>query len=143
EFLTFLEGAGVSWLAPDRSAVRAYLASLADRDLAATSVGGKLSAARSFYRYAVREGWLGTDPLTGVRTPRRPRRLPGVLDRPQAALLVEAPSRTERRRRRRPPQEIDEAVATRDSALLELLYATRIRIPEAAGTELAPLNDAR
>jgi len=143
EFLTFLEGAGVSWLAPDRSAVRAYLASLADRDLAATSVGGKLSAARSFYRYAVREGWLGADPLTGVRTPRRPRRLPGVLDRPQAARLVEAPSRSERRRRRRPPRDIDEAIAKRDSALLELLYATGIRISEAATVELGRLDVAR
>src|SRR5437773_9308110 len=130
EFLAFLEIEGVSWLAPTRAVVRAYLASLADRDLAATSVGGKLSAARSFYRYAVREGWLGADPLTGVRTPRRPRRLPGVLDRPQAARLVEAPSRSERRRRRRPPRDIDEAIAKRDSALLELLYATGIRISE-------------
>ena len=143
EFLAFLEGAGVSWLAPDRAAVRAFLASLADRDLAATSVGGKLSAARSFYRHAVREGWLGADPLTGVRTPRRPRRLPGVLDRLQAARLVEAPSRSERRRRRRPPREIDEAIAKRDSALLELLYATGIRISEAAGAELGCLDVAR
>src|SRR5436190_5514657 len=143
EFLTFLEGAGVSWLAPDRSAVRAYLASLADRDLAATSVGGKLSAARSLYRYAVREGWLGADPLTGVRTPRRPRRLPGVLDAAQAARLVEAPSRSERRRRRRPPPDLDAAIAQRDSALLELLYATGIRISEAAGIELGQLDVAR
>jgi site-specific recombinase XerD len=143
EFLAFLTNADVSWQAPDRSAVRAYLASLADRGLAATSVGGKLSAARSFYRYAVREGWLDADPLSGVRTPRRPRRLPGVLDAPQAALLVEAPARFERRRRRRPAPEIDEAIARRDSALLELLYATGIRISEAAGIEMGRLDVAR
>jgi site-specific recombinase XerD len=123
--------------------VRAYLATLADRGLAATSVGGKLSAARSFYRYAVREGWLDADPLTAVRTPRRPRRLPGVLDAPQAARLVEAPSRSERRRRRRPPRDIDQAIAQRDSALLELLYATGIRISEAAGAELGQLDVGR
>jgi len=122
--------------------VRAYLASLADRGLAATSVGGKLSAARSFYRYAVREGWLDADPLAGVRTPRRPRRLPGVLDAAQAARLVEAPSRSERRRRRRPPPVVDAAIAQRDSALLELLYATGIRISEAAGIELGRLDVA-
>src|SRR5437762_8179613 len=143
EFLTFLEGAGISWLAPDRTVVRAYLATLADRRLAATSVGGKLSAARSFYRYGVREGWLDADPLTGVRTPRRPRRLPGVLDAAQAARLVEAPSRSERRRRRRPPPNLDAAIAQRDSALLELLYATGIRISEAAGVELGRIDVAR
>ena len=143
EFLAFLETEGVSWLAPSRAVVRAYLASLADRGLAATSVGGKLSAARSFYRYGVREGWLDADPLAGVRTPRRPRRLPGVLDAAQAARLVEAPSRSERRRRRRPPPDLDAAIAQRDSALLELLYATGIRISEAAGIELGQLDVAR
>jgi site-specific recombinase XerD len=143
EFLTHLDRAGLSWLAPDRATVRAYLASLADRELAATSIGGKLSAARSFYRYAVREGWLDADPLAGVRTPRRPRRLPGVLDAPQAARLVEAPSRSERHRRRRPPPELDEAIAKRDSALLELLYATGIRISEAASVELGRLDVGR
>ena len=140
EFLDHMEQTGVPWTAPDRPAVRAYLATLSDRGLAATSVGGKLSAARSFYRYAVREGWLDADPLTDVRTPRRPRRLPGVLDAPQAARLVEAPSRSERRRRRRPPRDIDDAIARRDSALLELLYATGIRISEAASAELGRLD---
>jgi len=143
EFLAFMEHRGVSWPAPDRSAVRAYLASLADRGLAATSVGGKVSAARSFYRYAVREGWIDADPLTGVRTPRRPRRLPGVLDAPQAARLVEAPSRSARQRRRQPPPEIDEAISRRDSALLELLYATGIRISEAANAEVGRLDVGR
>jgi len=143
EFLAYLDTEGVSWLAPSRAVVRAYLASLADRGLAATSVGGKLSAARSFYRYGVREGWLDADPLAGVRTPRRPRRLPGVLDAAQAARLVEAPSRSERRRRRRPPPDLDAAIAQRDSALLELLYATGIRISEAAGIELGQLDVAR
>jgi integrase/recombinase XerC len=143
EFLAFLKGIGISWLSPDRASMRAYLASLADRGLAATSVGGKLSAVRSFYKYAVREGWLDTDPLVGVRTPRRPRRLPGVLDLPQAARLVEAPSRTQRIRWRRPRAEIDHAISTRDSALLELLYATGIRISEAASTELGRLDVGR
>jgi site-specific recombinase XerD len=143
EFLDFVVSRGVSWLSPDRATVRAYLATLADRRLAATSVGGMLSAARSFYRYAVREGWLDADPLTGVRTPRRPRRLPGVLDAPQAARLVEAPSRSERRRRRRPPKDVDEAISRRDSALLELLYATGIRISEAASAELGRLDVGR
>jgi integrase/recombinase XerC len=140
EFLSFLDGRAVSWRAPERTVVRTYLATLSDRGLAASSIGGRLSAIRSFYRYATREGWLASDPLAGVRTPRRPRRLPRVLDTDQAARLVELPSRAERSRRRRPGRLVDEALSRRDSALLELLYATGIRISEAAGIGLSGLD---
>jgi site-specific recombinase XerD len=143
EFLGFLEARGVGWRRPPRSAVRAYLAELADRGLAATTVGAKLSAVRSFYRYATREGWLDSDPLTGVRTPRRPRRLPRVLRVEEAARLVEAPRRGDRSRRHRPPLELDRALTSRDAALLELLYATGIRISEAASLTLGAIDLAR
>ncbi len=140
EFLAFLEQRGVRWEDPDRTTVRAYLADLADRGLAASSVGSKLSAVRSFYRHAMREGWLAKDPLVGVRTPRRPRRLPRVLGVEEAARLVEAPFHAERTRRRRPALEIDRAAVSRDAALLELLYATGIRISEAAGLNLGRVD---
>ncbi len=140
EFLAFLEVRGVPWERPDRTTVRAFLAVLADRGLAASSVGSKLSAVRSFYRHATREGWLTSDPLAGVRTPRRPRRLPRVLAVDQAARLVEAPYHTERVRRRRPPAALDRAMVSRDAALLELLYATGIRISEAAGLTLGRID---
>ena len=68
EFLGFLAQRGVDWRRPDRVTIRAYLASLADRELAAASVAGRLAAARSFYRYAVRRGWVEANPLTGVRS---------------------------------------------------------------------------
>jgi site-specific recombinase XerD len=140
EFLAFLEDRGVGWEHPDRTTVRAYLATLADRGLAASSVGSKLSAVRSFYRHAMREGWLASDPLVGVRTPRRPARLPRVLGVEEAARLVEAPYRTERSRRRRPPLALDRAAVSRDAALLEMLYATGMRISEAAGLTLGRID---
>jgi site-specific recombinase XerD len=143
EFLLFLEARGVDWRVPDRSTVRAYLAELSDRGLAASSVGGRLSAIRSLYRHATREGTLATDPLAGVRTPRRPRRLPRVLAVDEAARLVEAPSHVDRQRRRRPSRTIDEALGRRDGALLELLYATGIRISEAAGVRMGELDLGR
>jgi site-specific recombinase XerD len=140
EFLAFLDGHGVAWERPDRATVRAYLAELADRGLAASSVGAKLSATRSFYRHATREGWLASDPLIGVRTPRRPRRLPRVLGVDEATRLMEAPRRVERSRRRRPAAEVDRALVVRDTALLELLYATGIRISEAASLTLGRVD---
>ena len=127
EFLGFLAARGVDWRTPDRATVRAYLATLADRELAASSVAGRLAAVRSLYRYALRHGRIATDPLAGVRAPRRPSRLPRVLSVDEAANLVTAPTRATVR---------DEALARRDAAMLELLYATGMRISELAGLTL-------
>ena len=127
EFLAFLAGCGVDWTTPDRPTIRAYLAGLADRGLAPGSVGGKLAAVRSLYRHALRLGTIRTDPLAGVRAPRRPSRLPRVLSVDEAETLVTAPTRGEGR---------DEALTRRDGAMLELLYATGMRISELAGLTL-------
>ena len=127
EFLGFLAERGVDWGTPDRATVRAYLAGLADRGLAASSVAGRLAAVRSLYRHALRHGRIATDPLAGVRAPRRPSRLPRVLSVDEAASLVTAPTRGAVR---------DEALARRDAAMLELLYATGMRISELAGLTL-------
>jgi len=124
EFLDFLAERGVDWRRPDRGTVRAYLVTLADRELAATSVAGRLAAVRSLYRHALRHGRIDTDPLAGVRAPRRPSRLPRVLSIDEAEELVTAPRRLPSR---------DEALARRDGAMLELLYATGMRISELAG----------
>ncbi|MGQ0608803.1 MAG: tyrosine recombinase XerC [Chloroflexota bacterium] len=124
EFLVFLDERGIDWRSPDRTTVRHYLSMLADRDLAATSVAGRLAAVRSLYRHALRHGRIETDPLAGVRAPRRPSRLPRVLSVDEAEELVTAPRRLSSR---------DEALARRDEAMLELLYATGMRISELAG----------
>jgi site-specific recombinase XerD len=134
EFLGFLADRRVDWRGPDRATVRAYLGTLADRGLAASSVGGRLAAIRSFYRHALRHGRIETDPLAGVRAPRRPSRLPRVLSVEEAEELVTAPRRHEVR---------DEALARRDAALLELLYATGMRISELAGLTLDRVDVGR
>ena len=134
EFLGALAAAGVDWRSPDRAAVRAYLAGLADRGLAASSVAGRLAAIRSLYRHALRNGRISADPLVGVRAPRRPSRLPRVLSVDEAAELVTAPRRAGGR---------DEALSRRDGAMLELLYASGMRISELAGLTLDRVDAGR
>jgi site-specific recombinase XerD len=134
EFLGFLAQRGVDWRTPDRATVRAYLGTLADRELAATSVGGRLAAVRSLYRHALRHGRIEVDPLVGVRAPRRPSRLPRVLSVDEAEALVTAPRRLASR---------DEALARRDGAMLELLYATGMRISELASLTIERVDLAR
>ena len=134
EFLGFLASRNVDWRNPGRATVRGYLATLADRGLAPSSVAGRLAAIRSLYRHALRQGRISVDPLAGVRAPRRPSRLPKVLSADQAAELVTAPRRITRR---------DEALMRRDEAILELLYATGMRISELAGLTLDRVDVAR
>jgi site-specific recombinase XerD len=145
QFLAFLDARGVAWASPDRATVRAYLGTLADRSLSASTVGGRLAAIRSLYRHAARQHWIESDPLTGVRSPKRPGRLPRVLSVADAARLVEAPTATPSpsgRGRRLDPASAD-ATARRDAALLELLYATGMRISELASLTVDRVDLAR
>ncbi|MCC6889405.1 MAG: site-specific tyrosine recombinase XerD [Hyphomicrobiales bacterium] len=106
--------------------VRGYLQSLAGRSFAASSVARRLSAIRQLYRFLYAEGRRGDDPATIVEGPRRGRTLPKVLtvaevDRLLAAAraaIAAAPAAAERMR------------MTRLNALLELLYATGLRVSE-------------
>lgn len=134
EFLAFLKARGCDWRTPDRKVVRAYLGELADRNLSASSVSGRLAAVRSLYRHALRRGVIDADPLIGVRAPRRPSRLPRVLSVDEAATLVTGPARGAGR---------DEALTRRDGAMLELLYATGMRISELAGITLNRIDVGR
>ena len=134
EFLAFVAGRGADWRSPDRATIRAFLADLADRGLSPSSVAGHVAAARSLYRHALRNGTVAANPLTGVRTPRRGKRLPRVLSLHEAADLVTGPRRIATR---------DDALARRDAAMLELLYATGMRISELAGLGLDRLDVGR
>lgn len=88
------------------------------------SLGRKLSTLRSLYAFLVREGLAPGNPARAVASPRRPRRLPEVLPEQEVAALVEAPAA--------------EAgpLALRDRALLELLYASGLRVSELVGLDL-------
>ena len=143
EFLVHLKSEGVGWKHPERSAVRGYLAHLADRGLAATSIGGRLAAIRSFYRHAAREGWIDGDPMAGVRTPRKPGRLPRVLSALEAERLVEAPQQRDFAVRRGLAEPVATALLRRDAALLELLYASGLRISEATSLTQDRIDVAR
>jgi integrase/recombinase XerC len=143
QFFAFLDARGVAWTSPDRATVRAYLGTLAERGLSSSTVGGRLAAIRSLYRHAARQGWIATDPVAGVRSPKRPGRLPRVLSVTGAAHLVEAPmTMTLHPRRHRDPALAD-AAARRDAALLELLYATGMRISELSSLTMDRLDLGR
>ncbi|HEY0516760.1 MAG TPA: site-specific tyrosine recombinase XerD [Solirubrobacteraceae bacterium] len=95
--------------------------------LAPTTLGRKLACLRSFYRHLRREGLMEHDPTAELRGPRKPQRLPRVLTREEVQLLLCQPQGAG-------------ALALRDRALLEMMYACGLRASEAVGMELADVD---
>src|SRR5262245_49557533 len=102
-------------------AVRSFLAALTRAGLAKRSQAQMLSAVRSLFRFACREGTLAANPAQSVRTPKIPKTLPRHLRPGEIENLLEAPSEA---------AVSDERMARRDRAILELLYASGLRVSE-------------
>jgi integrase/recombinase XerC len=96
--------------------VRAFSASCYRRGLAAKSIQRRLSAARTFYRYLLREKHVARNPVVSVSAPKAPKRLPGNLDADRMARLLDIPGKG--------------ALVDRDRAILELLYSSGLRLAE-------------
>lgn len=91
------------------------------------TVARRLSALRRFYRYQVQRGTLDHDPSARLESPRLARRLPGVLSETQVDELLAAP-------------DVSTAFGLRDRAMLELLYASGLRVSELVGLTLNRIN---
>jgi integrase/recombinase XerD len=123
----------------DSDALRAYLVRLAKRQLAPASVARRLSAIRQLYRFLYSEGHRGDDPAAAIEGPKRGRSLPKVLSVKQvdgllahAKTALQSESQSERLR------------AARMACLLEVLYATGLRVSElVALPESAARRDQR
>jgi integrase/recombinase XerC len=136
---TFLQRGHSSLLAADRSTLRRFLAQQHALGYARASVARRVAAIRSFYRWAVAEGRLTSDPSMLLSRPKVVNRLPTVLRPAEADLLVEAP---------RDPtvgdaDPVEGAIALRDRAVLELLYGSGLRVSETAGLTVARVDLAR
>ena len=97
------------------------------KELSARSTGRKLAAIRSFYRFAKRRGWLETSPAARIRSIQVPKNLPQVLDVDEMTALLKAPDPKNK-------------LGPRDIALLELLYATGMRVSELTGLNMHDLD---
>jgi len=123
DFETFLKRRQMAFESVDHLIVRDFLAHLYDRHLEKTSVARKLACLRTFFKFLVREGRLKSNPAELISSPRLPKKLPSYLREEEAATVVEVPRGNSFR-------------DLRDRAILELLYASGLRVRELAG-----LND--
>ncbi len=113
--------------------VRAFLASQ-HRSRSPATLGRRLAALRTFFRFLVREGVRRADPTLGMPAPRAPRPLPRPLPVDDCAALLERP-------RTKAPH--DDRGALRDQAMLELLYGAGLRVGELVALDVRDLDLVR
>jgi integrase/recombinase XerC len=111
----------------DEGAVKAWLSFQNARGDAPNSVNRRLAAVRSFLRYLERRGWIERDPTSAIRGLRQGRRLPRFLPEEELARLLDGAWE-------------DSPRGHRDHAVLELLYATGMRLSEMTGLQRDALD---
>ena len=133
QFLTFAaqyRGITLSALEPthvELGTIRAFMADLYRQGHARTSVARKLSALRAFGRYLRREGWIESDPAALAVGPKREQKIPAHLSVDEMSRLLEMPDGSI-------------ALGRRDRAILELFYASGLRLSELVGLDLDEVN---
>jgi integrase/recombinase XerC len=128
QFLQFAGRAGVADPAQvEPLLLRRFLALQRTRGLAAASIARKAAALRTGFRFLTRRGLVADDPAAGLGVPRGPKRLPVVLKPRQVDRLLAGPDPVD-------------PIGLRDRAILELLYATGIRVGELCGLRLGDVD---
>jgi len=107
--------------------VSGYVAHLGDRALAATTIGRKVAAVRELHRFLVAEDIADADPTALIAAPRRPDSLPKALTIEEVTWLIEAAAG-------------DTALAARDTAVLEFMYASGARVSETVGLDVLDVD---
>ena len=111
----------------NRAALRSFLGDLHKRGQSRASAARKLAAARTFLRYLRREGVIEDDPGAMVATPKRDVRMPAHLSESEMSALIDGASE-------------ETPLGRRDRAILELFYASGLRLSELVGLDLEDIN---
>src|SRR4030067_631464 len=119
---------GKSWERVDRMIIQDFILDLKKRKYAETTVARKVAAIRSFFSFLESEGMISSNPTEGLASPRVGKMLPKAISPNEVDELLEQPCK------RSTPE------ARRDRAMLELLYATGMRVTELVSLDLTHLN---
>jgi integrase/recombinase XerD len=134
QLATFIEeeaakqGLTPSWAAFNRQGMLSYQLNLKERNYAATTLARKVAAAKSFFKFLVAEGYLKDNPTENVASPNVGRLLPKPISISQVRRLLEQPAK------------LTTPEAKRDKAMLELLYASGMRVSELMSLNLADVD---
>lgn len=116
------------WAGFDRQSMLSYLLSLKERGYVASTQARKVAAVKSFFGFMVAEGMMKTSPAEGVGSPKAGKSLPKPISISQARRLIEQPGK------------LSTPEAKRDTAMLQLLYASGMRVSELISLNLADVD---
>ena len=111
----------------DHLTIREWLATLHSAQKSKSSIARKLAALRTFFQFLVREGMLELNPAKLVSTPRQEKKLPNHLSVEEAVMFIESP-------------DTETDLGKRDRAMLELMYATGVRVAELTTMNLGDID---
>ncbi len=124
-FVSFNPQASLKSITP--SDIREFLLSLHNQGLSSRSIARSLSSLKSFFKYLVGENLIGENPVETLETPKIWRKLPKTISLNQVESLLNQP-------------DVDTSLGLRDKAMLEVLYATGVRVSELISLKLNDLN---
>lgn len=115
----------------DATSVRAFLAFLLDHERKKSSVARKLAALRSFFKFLCQTGKLAENPAATLSTPRLPKTLPRILTEEEMNRFLDRVAHE---------SEVGPPALVRDRAILELLYASGLRVSELVGLDVRSMR---
>jgi len=127
QFKNYLKHKKLNWEQADNIVIRGFLAILYEKKVKKSTSSRKLAAIRSFYQFCIKKKWMADNPAKIVSTPKQEKTVPSFLTEEEMAEFLDFP-RSEK------------VLDLRDKAMLELLYASGIRVSELIGLNLEDLN---
>lgn len=128
QYITYLQEINLHNLSnTNKTTVIAYLLALQKKGRATSTISRNLASIRSFYQYAAKNKILDNDPTSELESPKVEKKLPQILSTQEVELLLEQPKCVDLK-------------GFRDKAMLELLYATGIRVSELISLNLSDVN---
>jgi len=134
---------GFDWTSADIYSARNYIVTLGEKKLSRTSILRKISSLRSFYRFLVREELVPKNPFIGINSPKKSKKLPKYMSENEVCKLLESPSTYWKDALTKELAKDDDSAlfaASRDSAILEVIYSGGLRISEALGLNFEDLD---
>ena len=128
QYQTFLQNSQLDFLQnSNRDTILSYLNNLQVKGRAVSTISRNLAAIKSFYQYLVRERHLEKDPAVNLESPKLEKKLPKILSIAEVEELLKQPNTIQ-------------PTGLRDKAMLELLYATGIRVSELINLNISDVN---
>lgn len=126
-FSLWQQAQGKELLTLQKADIIDFFSNRIDKKISAKSMARLLSCLRGFYQHALRERWVASDPTLNIDAPKLGRKLPQSLSEEEVDRLLDAP-------------DIESHIGLRDKAMLELLYASGLRVSELVNLSIADIN---